>query len=285
MTATLIDGKAAAAALREQVAADVARLAQPPGLATLLVGDDPASEIYVASKRRLCTQAGMWDLHQHLPGDIEQGELAAVIEKLSVDPEVTGILLQLPLPRHLDPVPLLALIDPDKDVDGLTEISAGRLALGKPGLRPCTPSGVMHLLDGLGVELQGAQAVVVGRSNLVGKPQAAMLLERNATVTTCHRHTRDLATLTRTADVLVVAAGVAHLIGADAVKPGAVVIDVGMHRLESGLCGDVDTDAVREVASAITPVPGGVGPVTIAMLLRNTVTAAQRAEDNPPQPI
>lgn len=275
MTATLIDGKAIAAALRDEVADEVAMLPTPPGLATVLVGDDPASAVYVASKRKQCTAAGMRDLHRHLPGDIGQAELAGVLDELAVDDEVHGILLQLPLPGHLDAAPLLARIPPTKDVDGLTEASAGRLVLGTPGLRPCTPSGVLHLLDAAGVALEGAEAVVVGRSALVGKPVGSLLLERNATVTTCHSRTADLTAVTRRADVLVVAAGRPRMIGPDAVRPGAVVIDVGMHRGESGLCGDVDTAAVAEVAGAVTPVPGGVGPMTIAMLLRNTVLAAR----------
>ena len=277
MAATIIDGKAAAAEVRDEVARDVAALATPPGLATLLVGDDEASAIYVANKRRQCVEVGMRDLHRHLPADIGQDELGALIDDLSADPEVTGILLQLPLPPHLDAAALLARIDPDKDVDGLTEASAGRLALGKPGLRPCTPSGVMLLLDRAGVQLEGAEAVVVGRSTLVGKPQAQLLLERNATVTVCHSRTRDLASVCRRADIVVAAAGVPRMLGADAIKPGATVIDVGIHRTPDGLCGDVDTDAVRAVAGSVTPVPGGVGPMTIAMLLRNTVTAAKLA--------
>jgi len=281
VTAVLIDGQAAAARLRAEIADEVAALPTPPGLATLLVGDDAASHIYVASKRKQCTQVGMRDLHRHVPGDVTQAELAAIVDELAADPDVTGILLQLPVPGHLDADDLLARIPPEKDVDGLTERSAGRLALGKPGLVPCTPSGVMYLLEQQGVPLEGAEAVVVGRSSLVGKPQAQMLLERNATVTTCHSRTRDLAAVTRRADVLVAAAGVPHMIGPEAAKPGAVVIDVGMHRLESGLCGDVDTERVRQVASAITPVPGGVGPMTIAMLLRNTVPAARLASGEP----
>ncbi len=275
MSAEIIDGKAVAARVREEVARDVAALDRAPGLATLLVGDDPASAIYVANKRKQSEAAGMRDLHQHLPGDVSQDELAGIIESLNADPDVTGILLQLPLPDHLDAAPLIARIDPDKDVDGLTEVSAGRLVQGKPGLRPCTPSGVMELLDAYGVELEGAEAVVVGRSDLVGKPQAQLLLARNATVTICHSRTRDLPAVCRRADVLVAAAGKPKLIGADAIKPGATVIDVGIHRTDAGLCGDVDFDAAREVAGKITPVPGGVGPMTIAMLLRNTVTAAQ----------
>ncbi len=275
MDTRIIDGKAVAAAVRAAVARDVAALPAAPGLATLLVGDDPASAIYVANKRRQCAEAGMRDLHQHVDGDVTQEELGEIVDALSADPEVTGILLQLPLPKHLDARALIARIDPDKDVDGLTAISAGRLALGRPGLRPCTPAGVLELLDHAGVELRGAEAVVVGRSDLVGKPQAQLLLQRDATVTICHRHTRDLAGICSRADVIVAAAGVPGLIGPDHVKPGATVIDVGIHRTDNGLCGDVDFDAVAPIAGAITPVPGGVGPMTIAMLLRNTVTAAQ----------
>jgi methylenetetrahydrofolate dehydrogenase (NADP+)/methenyltetrahydrofolate cyclohydrolase len=275
MSALIIDGTAAAAELREEVTREVALLEEAPGLATLLVGDDPASEIYVRNKRRLCVKAGMRDLHRHLPAEISRVELAEIIDELNADPAVTGILLQLPLPKHLDAVDLLARIDPDKDVDGLTETSAGRLALGVTGLRPCTPAGVMRLLDRAGVPLVGANAVVVGRSNLVGRPQAQLLLQRDATVTICHRYTRDLPAICRRADVLIAAAGVRHLIGRDAIKPGATVIDVGIHRTETGLCGDVDTAAVLDVAGAITPVPGGVGPMTIAMLLWNTVEAAR----------
>lgn len=275
MNATMIDGKAVARTVRERVAREVTQLPEPPGLATVLVGDDPASAIYVSSKRKQCAQAGMRDLHQHLPGDISQAKLSVVIDHLNADPAVTGILLQLPLPEHLDAAALVARIDPDKDVDGLTTLSAGRLAQGRPGLRPCTPSGVIELLDAYEIPIEGAHAVVVGRSELVGKPQAQLLLQRNATVTICHSRTRDVEAVCRRADILVAAAGIPRLIGAGAVNPGATVIDVGIHRTDGGLCGDVDFDAVREVAGAITPVPGGVGPMTIAMLLRNTLAAAQ----------
>ena len=273
MSATLIDGAAVAERVRKQVAADVAALVTPPGLATVLVGDDPASAIYVRNKRKRCVEAGIRDVHRHLPGDISHGAAAAVIDELAADPDVTGILVQLPLPSHLDAAALIDRIPPNKDVDGLTEASAGRLALGRPGLRPCTPAGVLVLLDESGIELSGAHAVVVGRSDLVGKPMAQLLLQRHATVTICHSRTRDLAAVCRDADVLVAAAGVPRLIGTDAVKPGATVIDVGIHRTDNGLCGDVDT-AVGDVAGALTPVPGGVGPMTIAMLLRNTAAAA-----------
>jgi methylenetetrahydrofolate dehydrogenase (NADP+) / methenyltetrahydrofolate cyclohydrolase len=276
VTATLIDGKAVARSVRERVAREVAALASPPGLATVLVGDDPASAVYVQSKRKQCVQAGMRDVHKHLPADITQAGLNALVDELNADPGVAGILLQLPLPRHLDSGAAVARIDPGKDVDGLTDLSAGRLAAGRPGLRPCTPSGVIELLDVYRIPIEGAEAVVVGRSELVGKPMAQLLLERNATVTVCHSRTRQLAGVCRRADILVAAAGVPKLIGPDAVKPGAAVIDVGIHRGEDGLCGDVDFDAVREVAGFLTPVPGGVGPMTIAMLLYNTLRAAQR---------
>ena len=273
MSATLIDGAAVAERVRKQVAADVAALVTPPGLATVLVGDDPASAIYVRNKRKRCVEAGIRDVHRHLPGDISQDAAATVIDELAADPDVTAILVQLPLPSHLDAAALIDRIPPNKDVDGLTEASAGRLALGRPGLRPCTPAGVLVLLDESGIELSGAHAVVVGRSDLVGKPMAQLLLQRHATVTICHSRTRDLAAVCRDADVLVAAAGVPRLIGTDAVEPGATVIDVGIHRTDNGLCGDVDT-AVGDVAGALTPVPGGVGPMTIAMLLRNTAAAA-----------
>ncbi|GAA1004476.1 bifunctional protein FolD [Acrocarpospora pleiomorpha] len=276
MTATVLDGRRVAEKVVAAAAGDVAALARAPGLATVLVGDDPASEIYVRNKRRRCVAAGIRDLHRRFGADVTQDELAGAIRALGGDPGVTGILLQLPLPPHLDADALVSLIPPDKDVDGLTEINAGRLALGRPGLSPCTPLGVLELLDAHGIALAGAEAVVVGRSNLVGKPMAQLLLRRHATVTVCHSRTRDLAAVCRRADVLVVAAGIPGLISADAVKPGATVVDVGIHRTPDGLRGDVDFDAVRVVAGAITPVPGGVGPMTIAMLLANTVAAAGR---------
>jgi methylenetetrahydrofolate dehydrogenase (NADP+)/methenyltetrahydrofolate cyclohydrolase len=279
MPAQLIDGKAIAAGVREDVAKGVAELlaagGTAPGLATVLIGDDPASEVYVRNKRRACTAAGMSDLHRHLPADVAQAEAADLIDALAADPAVSGILLQLPIPARLDTEALLARIPANKDVDGLTTANAGLLAQGRSGLRPCTPSGVMVLLDQHGVPLQGAEAVVVGRSVLVGRPMAQLLLERNATVTICHSRTRDLAEVCRRGAVLVVAAGLPGLIGQDAVKPGATVIDVGIHRTENGLRGDVDTDAVAEIADRITPVPGGVGPMTIAMLLANTLTSAR----------
>jgi len=282
VTATIIDGRAVAARIRADVAADVAAFAEQigrrPGLATILVGDDPASAIYVASKRKACAEAGIADLHRHLPASAAREEVSELIEASNRDRAVSGILLQLPLPQGLDAAALTALIAPEKDVDGLTPISAGRLSQGTPGLRPCTPLGVIELLDAHGVELEGAEAVVVGRSDLVGKPLAALLLARNATVTVCHSRTRDLASVCSRADVLVAAVGVPRLLGAEHVKPGAAVIDVGMNRTEEGLRGDVDFEPAAERAGLITPVPGGVGPMTIAMLLRNTLTAARLAQ-------
>jgi methylenetetrahydrofolate dehydrogenase (NADP+) / methenyltetrahydrofolate cyclohydrolase len=279
MPATLIDGRAIAQDVRAEVARAVAAFTAEtgvvPGLATVLVGEDPASAVYVANKRRACAEAGIADLHRHLPATATAGEVTELLLSLGEDPACSGILLQRPLPDGLDDAALSALIAPDKDVDGLTPISAGRLLQGTPGLRPCTPVGVIELLDRHEVPLEGAEAVIVGRSDLVGKPVAHLLLQRNATVTICHSRTRDLPGVCARADVLIAAVGVPRLIGADAVKPGAAVIDVGMNRLPEGLCGDVDFDAVREVAGLLTPVPGGVGPMTIAMLLANTLAAAR----------
>jgi methylenetetrahydrofolate dehydrogenase (NADP+)/methenyltetrahydrofolate cyclohydrolase len=285
MAARIIDGRTIAAQVRARVAdevrAEVQRSGRAPGLATILVGDDPASAIYVANKRRACAEAGIADFHRHLAGDTDQAEVAAVIEQCNADPAINGILLQLPVPPGLEGAALTELISPEKDVDGLTPISAGRLAQGTPGLRPCTPLGVIELLDSELVDLEGAEAVVVGRSDLVGKPVAALLLARNATVTICHSRTRDLAAVCSRADVLVAAVGRPRLLGAEHVKTGATVIDVGVNRTDAGLCGDVDFDAVLETAGAITPVPGGVGPMTIAMLLSNTLAATRISHAHP----
>jgi methylenetetrahydrofolate dehydrogenase (NADP+) / methenyltetrahydrofolate cyclohydrolase len=279
MAARVIDGKAVAAAVRERVKVDVAAYEQEtgrvPGLATVLVGDDPASEIYVRNKRRTCEEVGMRSVHHGIEAGIKQGELLDLVRELGEDDDVDGILVQLPLPAHLDPDAVVQTLNPQKDVDGLTPVNAGLLAHGTPGLVPCTPAGVMELLAHEGVELEGAEAVVVGRSKLVGVPVARLLLQANATVTVCHSRTRDLDATCRRADVLVAAVGVPRLLGAEAVKPGAIVVDVGMNRLEDGLSGDVDYEAAAEVAAAITPVPGGVGPMTIAMLLANTLQAAR----------
>ncbi|HEX3242018.1 MAG TPA: bifunctional methylenetetrahydrofolate dehydrogenase/methenyltetrahydrofolate cyclohydrolase FolD [Solirubrobacterales bacterium] len=279
MAARLIDGKQVAAAVRERVAAGVGDFAsergRAPALATVLVGEDPASEIYVRNKHRACEEVGMRSVHHGLATDTSQDELLALVERLGDDDEIDGVLVQLPVPDHIDPDRVVAAIDPAKDVDGLTPTNAGLLAHGMPGLVPCTPAGVMELLRHEDVELEGAEAVVVGRSKLVGVPIARLLLDANATVTVCHSRTRDLPAVCSRADVLVAAVGVPRLLGADAIKRGAVVIDVGMNRGDDGLCGDVDFEAAAEVASAITPVPGGVGPMTIAMLLVNTVAAAR----------
>ncbi|MDQ3850369.1 MAG: bifunctional methylenetetrahydrofolate dehydrogenase/methenyltetrahydrofolate cyclohydrolase FolD [Actinomycetota bacterium] len=282
MAARVIDGRAIAARVRAQVAADVAAFAQEhdgarPGLATVVIGDDPASAVYVAGKQKACREVGMQGVNHQLAADAPREEVVALIERLNADPAISGILCQLPVPAHLDGVELTGRIAAAKDVDGLTPMSAGLLALGRDGLRPCTPAGVMELLRDSGVELEGAEAVVVGRSNLFGKPMGQLLLGADATVTTCHSRTRDLGAVCRRADVLIAAVGRARMVRADWVKPGAVVIDVGMNRTEDGLAGDVDFVAVSQVASAITPVPGGVGPMTIAFLLRNTLQAARMA--------
>jgi methylenetetrahydrofolate dehydrogenase (NADP+) / methenyltetrahydrofolate cyclohydrolase len=282
----LIDGKAIAARVRAQVAGEVesfkAETGRVPGLATVLVGEDPASAVYVSGKQRACLEVGMVPFDRRLPADAPFERVAEELASLNADGAVSGVLLQLPVPEHLDGPELTAIIRPEKDVDGLTPVNAGLLSLGRPGLRPCTPSGVMELLADTGVQLEGAEAVVVGRSNLFGKPMSQLLLAANATVTVCHSRTRDLREVCARGDVLIAAVGRARLIGGDFVKPGAVVIDVGMNRLTpeqagnaSGLVGDVDFAAVSEIASAITPVPGGVGPMTIALLLRNTLQAAQ----------
>lgn len=282
-SARIIDGTRIARELRATVAAEVAEFRHStgitPGLATVLVGEDPASAVYVRNKRTSAVEAGIADLHRHLDGDIEQAAIAAVLDELAADDAVSGILLQLPLPRGLASAPLIDLIPSVKDVDGLTTLSAGLLARGAPGLRPCTPSGIMTLIDSTDVDLDGATAVVVGRSELVGGPMARLLLDRNATVTIAHSHTRDLAAIASSADVLVAAAGVPGLIGPEHVRQGAVVIDVGIHRTDHGLIGDVRFDEVLDRAGWITPVPGGVGPMTIATLLANTLTAARMQVD------
>jgi methylenetetrahydrofolate dehydrogenase (NADP+) / methenyltetrahydrofolate cyclohydrolase len=279
VAARIIDGKAVAAAVRERVREGVTRYSSEagrvPGLATVIVGDDPASAIYVNMKHKACEAAGMYSVHHGLAAETSQDELLELVAALCREERIDGILVQMPLPEQIDPDAIVAAIDPAKDVDGLTPVNAGLLAHGTPGLTPCTPTGVMELLRHEGVELEGVEAVVVGRSKLVGVPVARLLLSANATVTVCHSRTRDLAATCRRADVLVAAAGVPRLLGADAVKPGAVVIDVGVNRLEEGLVGDVDFEAAAEVAAAITPVPGGVGPMTIATLLVNTLQAAR----------
>ncbi len=275
MSARIIDGKAVAAGVRERVRVEVEGMDPKPGLATILVGDDPASHVYVRNKRKACEEAGIASIHHELDASVPQDELADLITRLGEDDAVSGILLQLPVPGHIDSDAMIELIDPRKDVDGLTTANAGLLVQGREGLVSCTPAGVMELLASEGVELRGAETVIVGRSQLVGRPLASLLLARDATVTMCHSRTRDLAEVCRRADVLVAAVGRPRLVTAEMVRDGAVVIDVGINRTDDGLVGDVDFDAVREKAAAITPVPGGVGPMTIAMLLVNTVRAAR----------
>lgn len=279
MTAAIIDGKRVSTLVRARVADEVAAFVESGGrtpvLATVIVGDDPASEVYVSNKHRACAEAGMESVHHGLPAETTQEELLALVGELGADDGVDGILVQLPVPPQIDPDAVVAAIDPAKDVDGLTPVSAGLLAGGTPAMVPCTPAGVIELLDYNGTELEGAEAVIVGRSKLVGRPLVNLLLGRNATVTICHSRTRDLEAVCRRADVLIAAVGVARMIGREHVRPGAVVIDVGINRTEEGLVGDVDFEAVSEVAGAITPVPGGVGPMTIAMLMANTLRAAQ----------
>ena len=276
--ARVIDGREVAAVVRDRVAAEVRELREQgvePGLATVLVGDDPASEVYVRMKHRACDEVGIDSFDHELPATVSAGELGPLMAELGADPRVSGILLQLPLPEHLEADALTARIPAAKDVDGLTPASAAAFVQGRPSLVPCTPAGVMELLAHAGVELEGARAVVLGRSALVGRPLAALLLAADATVTQCHSRTRDLGAVCREADVLVSAVGRPGTITAEMVRPGAVVIDVGTNRGEKGLVGDVEFESVAEVAGAITPVPGGVGPMTIAMLLSNTVRAAR----------
>ncbi len=280
MSDNVIDGKVVAQEVRDRVKGEVEEFiasgGPQPGLATILVGDDPASQVYVRNKHEKSREAGMQSFNHTLPSDTTQDEIADLIVQLNEDDSVHGILLQLPVPDHLDSDPLIALIDPLKDVDGLTPTNAGLLALGKPGMVPATPSGCMDLLRAADTPLEGAEAVVIGRSILVGKPMHQLLLAANATVTQCHSRTRDLAGHCRRADVIVAAVGVPKLVKGDWVKEGATVIDVGMNRTDEGLVGDVDFDSVAPRARAITPVPGGVGQMTIAMLLVNTLEAARR---------
>ena len=277
--ARILDGKAVAAEVRAEVAAGVTEVKARGGrvrLDVILAGEDPASMTYVAMKQRDSAEVGIDSRVHRFFDDVSQKELAALVEELNGDPAVSGFFMQLPLPDGLDPVPLISRIDPAKDVDGLSPESVGRLAVGLPSLLPCTPHGIVRLLKAHGVELSGAEAVVVGRSNLVGKPLAQLLLRENATVTVCHSRTRDLPEITRRADVLVVAAGRREMVGAEHVKEGAAVVDVGIHRRgEGGLIGDVRFEEVEPVAAWISPVPGGVGPMTRAMLLHNALQAAR----------
>lgn len=277
--ATIIDGRALAAQVRARAAADVADLAEQGitcALAVVLVGDDQASATYVRSKLRDCEQCGIRSVDYKLPAETSQDELMRLIASLNIDPAITGILVQMPLPHHLDTEAVVAAISPDKDVDGFHPMNMGRLVRGLPGLRPCTPSGIMEMLDEYGIDARGKNAVIVGRSSIVGKPMAFMLLARDATISVAHSHTSDLAEICRAADILVAACGQAKMIRGDWIKPGATVIDVGMDRDENGkLCGDVNFEEAEPVAGAITPVPGGVGPMTRAMLMSNVVLAAK----------
>jgi methylenetetrahydrofolate dehydrogenase (NADP+)/methenyltetrahydrofolate cyclohydrolase len=289
VTARILDGNAIAREKRAEIAAAVAELKAlkdvVPGLATVIVGANPASVSYVTSKQKSCVAAGMRSLHHELPETVSQAELLALIDQMNADPAVDGILVQLPLPKHIDEQAVLLRLDPGKDVDGFHPVNLGKLVIGSADFPPCTPAGIQEILVRSGVVVEGADVVVVGRSNIVGKPMANLLFQKgpgaNATVTVVHTKTRDVAAHTRRADVLIVAAGVARYVTADMVKPGAVVIDVGVNRVgttasgKAKLCGDVDFDAVKEIASAITPVPGGVGPMTITMLLANTLKAAK----------
>ncbi len=281
MAATLIDGKALAAEVRQEVAARVSDLKEQqglvPGLAVVLVGEDPASKVYVRNKHRACEQVGFHSEVHRLAADASHAEVLKMIESLNANPQIHGILVQLPVPDQVDSDEILTAIDPAKDVDGFHPVSMGDLMAGRSHMVPCTPLGVMRMLEKYGVELKGKEAVVVGRSTIVGKPQALLLLEQHATVTICHSRTADLAFHTSRADVLVAAVGRPQMITGDMIKPGAAVIDVGINRVDGRLVGDVDFDSAKEVAGLLTPVPGGVGPMTIAMLLDNTLKAAVAA--------
>jgi len=282
MTAQLIDGNALSKQLRAEVAQRAAALRAhgiTPGLAVLLVGENPASQVYVRNKVKACEDSGVHSLLERHPATLSEAELLARIDALNNDPAIHGILVQLPLPAHIDAQKVIEAISPAKDVDGFHVASAGALMVGQPGFWPCTPYGCMKMLESIGYDLRGKHAVVIGRSNIVGKPMALMLLQKNATVTICHSATANLKAMTLQADVIVAAVGKQKVLTADMVKPGAVVIDVGMNRNEEGkLCGDVDFEGVKEVAGYITPVPGGVGPMTITMLLVNTLQAAERSQ-------
>jgi methylenetetrahydrofolate dehydrogenase (NADP+)/methenyltetrahydrofolate cyclohydrolase len=282
MSATIIDGKAFAAGLRARIADGVtafqAQAGRAPGLAVVLVGEDPASNVYVRSKGKATREAGMESIEHRLPANVPAEDLLALVATLNADPTIDGILVQLPLPKHIDEQAVISAIDPDKDVDGFHPINAGRLATGLPGFVPCTPFGCVMLLKSVLPSLSGLEAVVVGRSNIVGKPMAQLLLRESCTVTVVHSRTQDVPAHIRRADIIVAAVGIPEMIKGDWLKPGATVIDVGINRTDAGLVGDVDFASAVEVAGAITPVPGGVGPMTIACLLRNTLVSAGRRE-------
>ncbi len=276
MSANIIDGKAISAAVKEQVRDEIARDKLTVGLAVVIVGDDPASRVYVNNKKKACEFCGIKSYEYALPAETTQEELLELVDTLNADNNVNGILVQLPLPKHLDEKAVIERISPDKDVDAFHESNVGRIMIGNYSFLPCTPAGCMELIHSTGVEVAGKECVVIGRSNIVGKPMAMLLLHENGTVTVCHSKTHNLAEVCRRADILIAAVGRPNFVTADMVKPGAVVIDVGINRLDNGkLCGDVKFDEVSEIAGWITPVPGGVGPMTIAMLMRNTVTAAR----------
>ena len=277
MAAIVLDGKALAAKCKEEVKKEAASLARTPGLAVIIVGNNPASRVYVNSKRKDCEECGFLSEEYALPEETTQEELIALIQQLNERADIDGILCQLPLPQGIDEEAVLMTISPDKDVDGFHPMNMGALLVGKEGFLPCTPYGIMEILDEYGIDPKGKQCVVIGRSNIVGKPMALLLLQRHGTVTICHSRTKNLAEVCRSADILVAAVGKVNIVTADMVKPGAVVIDVAMNRNEAGkLCGDVDYAGAKEVASAITPVPGGVGPMTRAMLMKNTLLAAKK---------
>ncbi len=280
MTARLLDGKKTAALVRDKIAVEVERLKGEgrgvPGLAVVIVGENPASRVYVGQKEKACKAVGFDSILHRLPEETTQDELLSLVEEMNNDPRIDGILVQLPLPRHINSDSIIAAIKPEKDVDGFHPINMGKLVTGLKGTEPCTPKGIMYLLNEYGIELEGKRAVVLGRSNIVGKPIAHMFMGKNATVTVCHSRTKDMASYTKEADIIVAAIGKAKFLTADMVKEGAVIVDVGINRLEEGLVGDVDFEALKEKASYITPVPGGIGPMTIAMLLLNTLEAFEQ---------
>ncbi len=283
MSATIIDGKAVAAKIKNQIKAEVETLkaqGKVPGLAVIIVGNNPASRVYVNNKKKACEETGMYSVEYALPEETTEEELKALINKLNCDEKIHGILVQLPLPPHLDDKTVINTISPEKDVDAFHPVNVGKIMIGDYKLAPCTPAGVMELIKETGLEISGKECVIIGRSNIVGKPQAMLMLQNNATVTVCHSKTKDLKEVVKRADIVIAAVGKAKMVTADMIKPGAVVIDVGMNRDENGkLCGDVDFESVKEVASYITPVPGGVGPMTIAMLMKNTLTAGKYNEN------
>ena len=278
--AKILSGKTVSARVKEELRAEVAELeknGKTTGLAVVLVGDDPASKVYVRNKEKACEETGIYSEMHRLPENTTEEELLALVDKLNADDKIDGILVQLPLPKHLDDSVIINNIRPDKDVDAFHPVNVGKIMIGDYDFLPCTPAGIMELIHESGVDVDGKECVVIGRSNIVGKPMSMLLLHENGTVTTCHSHTKNLKKITSRADILVAAVGIAKFVKGDMVKPGAVVIDVGMDRDENGkLCGDVDFDEVEPLAHAITPVPGGVGPMTVAMLMRNTVTASRK---------